>query len=62
MTWGCTTRGRTPAMIRTNYDRAAPAAPVCDPALRPARVVEDEDGDAFAAWMAHVDAGRIAVR
>ncbi len=64
MTWRCTTRGRTPAMIRTDYDRSTPTAPTLpDTAARLTRVAaSDEGGDGFAEWMAHVDAGRIAVR
>jgi hypothetical protein len=64
MTWGCTTHGRTPAMIRTNYDRATHSAPTLpDTAARPARVAASDDGgDGFGEWLAHLDAGRIAVR
>lgn len=65
MTWGCTTRGRTPAMICTDYDRAAGAPSLRpDQALRPplALAPRDEEGEAFFAWLGHVEAGRIAVR
>ena len=63
MTWGCTTRGKTPAMIRADRHRlpSDPPGPV-DPAARPALASGAGDGDGFAEWLAHVDAGRIAVR
>lgn len=60
--WGL--RGRTPAAQRTGYDLAArdqaPSTPYVlaqRPALSPDTAV-----DAFGEWLAHVDAGRIAVR
>ena len=63
MTWGCTTRGKTPAMMRAEQNRrpAEPAGPV-DPAARPWLAWGAGDDDGLAGWMAHVDAGQIAVR
>lgn len=64
MSWGCTTRGRTPAMIRTGYDLVRPApslSPAVDPALRP-KLAPADDGDAFGEWLGHIAAGRIEVR
>ena len=63
MTWGCTTHGRTPAMMRAGRDRppAEPAGPV-DSAARPAFAPGAGEGDGFSEWMAHVDARRIVVR
>lgn len=54
MTWGCTTHGRTPAMIRTNYDRATPSTPPLPGAVaRPTlSAASDEGGDGVADWMA----------
>ena len=66
MSWGCTTNGRTPAMIRTGHGPAkASPLPECDPALRPALALgrnPSEENDAFGEWLNHLAAGRIEVR
>jgi hypothetical protein len=51
-------------MMRANYDRATPSTfRLTDTSARPVQAAaSDEGGDGFAEWMAHVDAGRIAVR
>jgi hypothetical protein len=51
-------------MIRTNYDRNTSRRAAEPDGSRPGspRLSAMPDGDAFAEWMAHVDAGRIAVR
>jgi hypothetical protein len=51
-------------MIRTKYDRRT-SPPASEPdGSRPGspRLGAGPDGDIFSEWMAHVDAGRIAVR
>ena len=56
----------TPTMMRTGYHlRSATPAPPVDPALRPQLAAgrdPNTESDAFAEWLHHVDAGRIAVR
>jgi hypothetical protein len=49
-------------MIRTNFDRASGAPqPAANSAGRPT-LSAGPDGNLFSEWMAHIDAGRIAVR
>ena len=55
----------TPAMMRTRYHEAPVLLGGRELRGRPVRDgtrVMDEGGDAFAAWLGHVDAGRIGVR
>ena len=56
----------TPTMLRTRYhERKDTPTPPVDPALRPhlsGGRDPNVESDAFADWLGHLDAGRIAVR
>jgi hypothetical protein len=52
---------RTPATLHLPKAPSAPPPPPVDPSRRPPLAM-DPDDDAWAAWQAHVDAGRIPVR
>lgn len=50
-------------MLRTRYhERRTPAAPAGEPRSRPQLATDDNDFDATAEWLAHIEAGRITVR
>ena len=53
----------TPTMLRTRYhERRTPAAPAGEPRSRPQLAADDNDFEATADWLAHIEAGRITVR
>jgi hypothetical protein len=52
---------RTPATLHLPRTPASPHLPGADPSRRPP-LASDFEGDAWAEWQAHAEAGRIPIR